>query len=311
MTLSNSAVITRARALRGVRGEIDDRVGSKADVVGSMVGLKLRAGRATQQLGVTYFVRNKLPKSEIAPRRRVPTRLRVGSAFVATDVVEWPLMAEQALPTATILFDGRLQGTLSCFGVSEAGTFGVTCAHCLTGVDGNPATPTAVAAYVNPPGQFVPVGQSVYLAYAPGTGGPSNFGYLDCGLFDLRDQVLAARAASGVKLELVTDTLNLIGHHLVGVSALNAPHSSGQRRNAQVIGVDANALGERCDLVLSVEPPGTFRGDSGMLWLTEHGQAAAIHARGEVMSGMHGSRLTTAMSAHRLPLALGVQLVIG
>jgi len=40
VTLSNSAVVARARVLRGVRGELDDLVGSKADVVGSMVGLR-------------------------------------------------------------------------------------------------------------------------------------------------------------------------------------------------------------------------------------------------------------------------------
>lgn len=38
------------------------------------------------------------------------------------------------------------------------------------------------------------------------------------------------------------------------------PGSAVQFRRAVAIGVDCDALGERCDVVLDVEPPGTFRG---------------------------------------------------
>ncbi|MBK7617587.1 MAG: hypothetical protein IPJ08_25120 [Burkholderiales bacterium] len=78
-----------------------------------------------------------------------------------------------------------------------------------------------------------------------------------------------------------------------------------------VVGVEAVAMGERCDVVLNVDPPGTFRGDSGILWITQDGRAAALHARGEVMAGVHGSRLTSAMSANRVGDSLGVQLLLG
>ena len=200
MTRSKRDATKLVKSLVALRHELDDRVGSKADVIGSMVGLKLQGGALTRQLGITYFVHEKLPKSELSPRRRVPTRLLIGDDVVTTDVVAWPRMAEQALPQGTILFDGRLQGTLSCFAVSQAGAFGVSCAHCMTGVDGNPATPTAVEAYSNPLGEFLPVGESVYLAYSPGIGVPGYFGYLDCGLFDLRDGILATRAAAGQAL---------------------------------------------------------------------------------------------------------------
>lgn len=301
----------RVKALLAFRGELDDRVGSKADVIGSMVGLKYQAGMLTSRLGITYFVREKIPITELSARQRVPIKLRVGGNVVTTDVVAWPRMAEQAMPQGTILFDGQLQGTLSCFGFSEAGVFGISCAHCLTGVDGNPATPTTVEAYANPPGQFLPVGQSLYLAYSPGAGVDGNFGYLDCGLFDLRDRILATRAKFGQALMVVDDIHSLVGSRLQGVSALNAPGSSGRQREAQVVGVEAVALGERCDVVLNVDPPGTFRGDSGILWLTAEGRAAAVHCRGEVMAGLQGSRLTTAMSAMRISGALGVRLVLG
>ncbi len=301
----------RVKALVALRPELDSRMGSNAGVIGSMIGVKLRAGLPTGQVGITYFVHEKLPISKLSPRQRVPARLRIGDDIVTTDVEAWPRMTEQMLPRGTILFDGRLQGTLSCFAMSKAGVFGVSCAHCLTGVDGNPATPTAVEAYANPPGQFLPVGESVYLAYSPGMGVPGNFGYLDCGLFNLRDKKLASRAYAGRMLDVVSNIYELIGCRVSGISALNAPHADGPQREAQVVGVEAQALGERCDVVLHVQPPGTFKGDSGMLWLTDDGRAAAIHARGQIMDGMQGSRRTTAMSTRRVIIALGVQLTLG
>lgn len=297
----------RILALRKIA---DDRVGSNTDILGSMIGLKFTAGKLTRRLGITYFVREKIPKLDLSPRQRIPAKLRIDDSQITTDVVLWPFMEEQILPNGTILFDGQLQGTLTCFGASPLGTFGISCVHCLTGIDGNPATPTKVSAYAGIPGQFPYVGQSIYLAYTPGMGILDNFGYLDCGLFDLRDEVLSQRAKSSQSIDVINDIHSLIGQKLFGISALFAPDSTSSMRKAIVIGVEATALGERCDLVLNVLPPGTFRGDSGMLWLTETGKAAAIHARGEIMAGLQGSLITTAMSAKRAAQALGVQLRI-
>lgn len=64
-------------------------------------------------------------------------------------------------------------------------------------------------------------------------------------------------------------------------------------------------------MVLQVQAPGTFHGDSGMLWLTQSGQAAAIHARGQAMPGLTGSPITTAMSAARAAGVLGVNVAAG
>jgi hypothetical protein len=243
VTNPKKSTTERVKDLLALRRELDDRMGSKVDVIGSMVGLKFQAGKLTKRLGITYFVREKIPKAELSPHQRVPTKPRVGDRRVTTDVLAWPPMIEQALPRGTILFDGRLQGTLSCFGVSDAGAFGVSCAHCLAGVDGNPATPTAIAAYANPPGQFLSVGQSVFSAYSPGPGIQGNFGYLDCGLFDLRDQILLARAMVGQAIHLVDDIHVLVGRNLVGVSALNAPSSNTSMREATVAGSGSRSFG--------------------------------------------------------------------
>lgn len=311
MSDSRRVNVKRIKSILALRMEADDRVGSKASILGSMIGLKVRANRLTEQLGITYFVHEKIPRQELSPQRRVPTNVRVRDTVVTTDVLEWPRMAEQSLPAGSIIYDGRLQGTLSCFAASRAGYFGVSCAHCLVGVDRNPATPTAIDVYSKADEQFRLAGKSVYLTYSPGQGISGDFGYLDCGLFDLRDKGLAKRAAKGQTLSIVRDIRTLIGRRLTGISTLNAPNSSGNQRQAIVLGVEAQALDERSDLVLSVEPPGTFVGDSGMLWMTDDGRVSAIHARGEVMPSLQGSRLTTAMSAKRISESLSVQLVLG
>ena len=302
----------QVKALMTMRAEVDDHVGSRTDVVGYMVGLKFKNGELTDQLGITYFVREKIPKSDLAPRKRVPAIVKVGNSVVTTDVMVWPRMVEQSfvLPDATIIYDQRMQGTLSCFAQNTVGFYGVSCAHCLAGADGNPATPTQVAAFSTVVHDWIAVGTSTYMAYSPGLGIENNFGYLDCGIFDLSQNSLVERAAKGNKLRVVNDLGSLVGQILVGMSALNTPAPTKWRR-AKVVAVESNALDERCDVILAMEPPGTFKGDSGMLWLTEDGRAAAIHARGEMMPALQGSSLTTAMSAKRVSLSLGVQLIMG
>lgn len=309
------AVTPAVAQLFAARAELEDRVGRRADIVGSMVGMKVRAGRVTDQPSMSFFVREKVDKADLNPKERIPSRLRWGEASIATDVLVWPRMVEQATqlgpPPASIISDGRTQGTLTCFGRSQFGRFGVSCAHCLVGADGNPATPSSVSLYDPMSRQFIAVGESLFLPFSPGPGLPGNFGYMDCGLFDLTDTGLAARAAASRPLPVVADVRALVGQFLYGLSPLKAPGQSGPQRIAKVIGAESVALGERSDLVLQVATPGTFHGDSGMLWLTQGGMAAAIHARGQEMAGMDGSPLTTAMSAARASKALGVSLLLG
>ncbi|MEJ8816203.1 hypothetical protein WKW77_34500 [Variovorax ureilyticus] len=301
----------RVKSVASLRAELDDRVGARADILGSMLGVKVRDGRATDQVGITYFVREKVPKAELSPRKRIPMSLRVGDQVVKTDVIAWPRMAEQALQAApTIVSDGRTQGTLSCFALSSRTLFGITCAHCLEGMDQNPATPTPVV-YYGAGNTWLPTGQSIYLAYSPGTAMSGDFGYLDCGLFELRDAVLAARARASKVIRVVVDLHSLVNQDVFGFSPLEPTGSSSPVRKARVLGVEAVAMGERCDVVLNVDPPGTFKGDSGILWITQDGRAAALHARGEIMAGMQGSRMTSAMSARRVSESLGSQLLVG
>jgi len=302
---------SRLHLLRAIRETADERIGEKADVIGSMLALKLVGGVPRRHLGITYFVREKIPLKHLSKRKRIPKQLTIGKTTFKTDVLEWPNMAQQSLKDASIIFDGKLQGTLTCFGHSDAGVFGVSCAHCLEGVDGNPATPTPVSMYSDDSGQFVDAGSSIYALFSPGPGRQDDFGYIDCGLFDIQERTLLGRANAASPLGVIEDEGSLIGKRLIATSALNAPNWPDHNRSAIVVGLHANALNERCDLVLQADAPGTFHGDSGMLWKTEDGQAAGIHARGEVMPAMVGSRLVTAMAAHRVASRLGVTLALG
>lgn len=300
----------RLAALTAAQSELQSRLVDRAGLVGSMVGVKLKRGQPTTTLGITFLVRRKVPSAELKPSARIPKRMKIGNETFSTDVIEWPAMTEQNLTHASIINDARTQGTLTCFARSPFGVYGLSCAHCLRGADGNPATPTPVAMYSPDVGRYLRAGDSLLAVYAAGPGLPGNFGYLDCGLFTLRDPSLMARANSAMPLAVVDDIRKLMNTRLVARSALDVQGFADRRRDAQVIGVNLDALDERCDVVLLASMPGTFQGDSGMLWRTSDGRAAAIHARGEVVPPGNGSRLVTAMSAHRASAALSVSLSV-
>jgi hypothetical protein len=285
----------------------------RAGVIGSMIGVKVRRGRALKRPTMTFLVREKVAVGDLAPEDRIPSRLVMEDGEeIETDVIVWPDMAHHGLEAARILTDTKRQGALTGFGRSQFGVFGVTCAHCLAGQDDNVATPTLIKMYgANPPG-YLPAGRSLTGAFSPGGGTPGNFGYLDCGLFTLTDDVLAARAENAVDVGVVDDLNEVLGQVLQGESPLNAPNwTGGGTRTATVLGVNAAAIDEYCDIVLQADDPGLFHGDSGLLWRTADGRAAAIHARGELAPSLQGSHLISGMSASRAAAMLQVTLLVG
>ncbi len=293
--------------LRSSRSEIFKRICDRPNVIGSMIGVKYRGGVRTNRLGLTVFVSEKIPKNDLDARARIPKTIQVAGNRIYTDVVTWRSMGEQALDRASILYDGYQQGTLTGFGRRGERTYGLSCAHCLAGQDRNPASPTAISMYSLDQGKYLDVGQSLFSVYSAGPGNAGDFGYIDCGLFSLTEDSMIERARRASPLESVRDLRDLIGQPLSATSSLHSPGYD-QVRHAQVIGIEFEAFHERCDVVLEVQSPGTFRGDSGMLWITPAGKAAAMHARGELMPPGKGSRLTTAMSVARAEQFLQIQL---
>ncbi len=309
MTPRTTALRRRIDLVADLRTELYRRFGSSSNVVGSMVGLKYRNGVPTPSVGMTFFVRKKRPEAELTGDELIPRSVRIGRSTITTDVMEWPIMEDQARRSGIIIYDQSTQGTLTCFGKSPLGRFGVSCGHCLTGLDKNPTTTTPVSFWDPQTAQFEAAGETVYVAYSPGTGTPGNFGFLDCGLFSITSPKLQAAFSKARPVAVVQNIRDLMKKQLVGISTLNAPGFPSPQRHATVVGVEIQHDTERSDLLLEVAPPGTFRGDSGMLWLTKQGQAAAVHARGEIVSS-GGSRNTAAMSARRIEEILGVSLLL-
>lgn len=301
------------RALLARRDELDDRVRSRSDnVVGSMVGIKLRNGEALRGVGITYFVREKVDLTNLAPRERIPKMLQVGDERFATDVMVWHPTERHALRDTRILMDNRTQGTMTAFAQSTSGLFGMSSGHCLLGPDLDASTPVVVSMDSTPsPNTWTQVGTSAMVLFIHGgevlLGGR---GYVDCGLFTLGEVTLQSRAKNS-KLLAIAPWMSLPGQTLYGVSTVLANSEDNHQRQAKVIGIQANALDDYCDVVLDAQAPGMRGGDSGMLWFTAKLQAAAIHCHGEVVHTGLGSRRITAMSAERAAAALGIQFRAG
>jgi len=299
--------------LLAARAQADDRIGSRADILGSMIGLKLVVGASTRRTGITYLVREKIPETELSPGKRIPRRLTIGGQRVTTDVIVWPHMVNQGLESADSLSDGVEKGTLTCFARHPLlGDLGIACGHCLLGTDGNAATPTSIR--MRSSGGWEMAGNTLYVIFSPGAStSTGSFGYLDCGLFTLDDITLQVRAKNAKPLPMVTDDQSLWGERVRARSGFDSlgVASPSRDRSAVVFGLFAVALGYRYDFVLHADGMGTFPGDSGMLWMTAEGKAAILHTNGELMPehASSGSLVVTGMSARRAADLLGVSLL--
>lgn len=302
---------TEITRLRKARCEALQRLEKLPNLVGSMIGLKFRSNVRTNGLGLTLFVSEKVPESEIAPRHRIPRTIKTSAGILKTDVLVWRSMVEQSLQQSSLMYDGSQQGTLTCFGLRDDRAFGVSCAHCLAGIDRNPATPTNVDMWDEQNRQWLKAGKSLYSVYSAGPGEIGNFGYIDCGIFSLRDDDLILRAKSAQRLQTVTNLYDLFDQQLTGRSSLNPQGANDPIRHAYVIGIEQETVDGNCDVVLEVVKPGTFKGDSGMLWFTSDGKAAAIHTRGDNAPHGQGSLYVTAMSAARAAGYLQISLAYG
>lgn len=295
-------------SLKLYRDQADDRVGNSCDIVGSMIGVKIRRGVTQPRLCMTYFVREKIPAAELSPKARIPSRMTVSGNTISTDVLVWPNMKMHGLQSDLFIRDGFTQGTLTAFAESPYGLWGLSCGHCLLGADQNPNTKTQITMFDRSIKNFIPAGVTGITLFV--SGGPvvcGSRGFLDCGLFTLEEPSLTMRAKTAAPLSVI-NVEELLGKRLIGNSVLNSSNHPNSLRTAEVIGVNKYGIDDYCDVVLKADPPGMFHGDSGMLWLTSDAHAAAIHARGEITNNGNGSILISAMSARRATEALNITL---
>ncbi|EJE48786.1 hypothetical protein PMI14_06787 [Acidovorax sp. CF316] len=275
-----------------------------------MIGMKIRADEPVARPCLTYFVKEKIPLEELPPRARIPSRLVLSGTSIPTDVIVWPKMEMHDLSRGKFIRDGFTQGVLTAFAESRYGRWGLSCGHCMLGPDQKPYTHADIEMHDHASGNFVSAGPTAQTYFSPGGSLISGArGYIDCGLFALVDEKLRARAETALPLDTV-DLASTAYQRLTGESVMAIGEVIGGKRSGLVIGIDQFGIDDYSDIVLKVDLPGLIVGDSGMLWLTSDGRAAAIHCRGEIVKRGNGSILVTAMSAQRASEVLGVTLLM-
>ena len=291
--------------LRHVRREAIGAIpgwGTDPNIIGSMLAAKVKDGRLTRKVGITVLVQEKFTEQFLGPTRMIPGVLHIDGEDFTTDVLQiGPLQAQTLFPPDPLLtFDGFETGTLSCFARSPYGDFGVTCAHTIAGEDRNPHSPAPIRIWSSAASQYVPVGGSGFAVSAPGNGMSGDFGFSDAALFSLEHPELAFRASQLSVVNVATVPPNT---RLWGLGAMKG------RRTGVVLGVDVQVGNMLVDVLIRADPPGTYRGDSGMMWRTATGECVAIHAYGENLGPGAGSRQTAAMFAERAADQLGVSFL--
>lgn len=289
-------------ALRGARRQLHRKLGRLPNVLGTGLGIKRRAGRITDRLALVVYVADKLAPSLLAQDALVPKFVRHRGRRIPTDVIQINRIRRELGSAPYALSDAATRGLLSAFARGEDDLlFGVSCAHCLAGADGNPHTTTSVGVWDSGTGRFEAAGESVFAVEAPGFGLPGNYGFSDAGLLMLDHIELLERANS-------SPTLPVLERPARGMAVYAQAYAADLSGTIDAIEVDVENL--RTDMVIRIDGAGTHPGYSGMLWRTGSGQAVGIHAYGAEIDATSGrSRYSLAMSARRAAHQLQVEFL--
>ena len=164
--------------IRKLRKKAEEQLFKLPNVIGSMIGLKMKSGKVTKKIGLTIFVSQKVPSKQLDPREQILTRVIVNGRPVSTDVFEIRSLRPQAkiFPDHPLsVSDGLQIGVVSSFCRSPYGVFGLTCAHVVGGPDKNPVTPDPVEIGSAPPKpQYIQVGKTLCAFVGSGCGIPGN-----------------------------------------------------------------------------------------------------------------------------------------
>lgn len=272
------------------------------NVVGTGLGIKRRNGVAVERTAIVVFVASKMSKDSLPPKTRVPQFILCEERRIPTDVVEIRRVRLEFGGAPYALTDSETNGTLSAFAQGDDQVFhGVSCAHCLTGEDGDPYASSVIKVWDTTRERFADAGRSGYVVDSPGFGLPANYGFSDIGLFQLEHPALVQRASNAPILPVLTNPrrgMRVFGQTLTATLT------------GTIDAVEATVDNLDIDIVIRVEGPGTRRGFSGMLWRTESGQAVGVHTWGADFDNQEdsGSRFSLAMAARRVEHQLQVRL---
>jgi hypothetical protein len=290
--------------IRDHRSELVRKIRLLPNVRGTMIGLRLQKGDTTDEVCISVLVDSKKTLDELPKDARIPRSIRVGGKTIPVDVVKIGAMRMQSNafpdPGPIGISVETSTGTMGAFCVSPNGVFGMTCAHVLGTTGASPSGAQIVKGWSSIMKTWIPMGRTLFSVSGPGSGVHGDFGFADAGLTTLEHPELIARAHSARPISVSSCNLGTIVHGDGAVCGV---------RHGQVVGIEKALDDSWADAVIQVSEPGTFSGDSGMLWKDGNGSAAAIHAFGESNGEGAGSRLTTAMYASRAAIKLGVKLL--
>ena len=293
--------------LRSAKQKVQDRVAGHPNVIGWMIGAKVKGGAVTKADGITVLVSRKVPLADLDASEQIPATVTVGKKRIRIDVLQTGPLRKQsgtAFPAGSGLpiSDGVETGTLSCLCRSSYGVFGLSCAHVLGGPDRDPTTASPIEVWSPTLSHYETAGFSALAVAGPGTGTHGQYGFVDAGIFTLSNGELAARARAAPALAVAGSVY--LRQALTGRGAASA-----EPRSGQIIGIETTVESILTDLFIQAGGSGTFPGDSGLLWLNDAQEAVAIHAYGEQRPPGVGSAKTAAMMASRAAEVLAVELL--
>jgi hypothetical protein len=269
-----------------------------------MIGPRISGDKVDPtEICLTILVDRKVPPDALRMGHKLPRRLRYDGVKVPVDVVEIGRMEPQASklfpipgPLALELAE-HSRGTIGALCNVGGKCFALTCGHVIP----NGAFGAPTACFSTETKSWIPIGVSSVRITKAGSGMLGD-GYVDVGLIDITHTELIARASHASFIQSVDA---YIGQRLVANDAVMG------KRYGEVTGlhmqINDPTMGSLvCDIVVAVQPPGTYRGDSGMLWKDEAGSAVAIHGFGEPPGPSSGSARTAAMLARRAQAQLAI-----
>lgn len=291
---------TSLARLRRARSAHYDRLSRLPNVVGTGIGVKRRNGERDGQSALIIFVDRKVPLEEISARRRIPRFVIQDGERISTDVVEINGIRPELGPAPYFLTDRATKGVVAALGRSGNDYFMVSCAHCLTGEDGDPLSVSPIAIWDSVTSAYVEAGQTVYAIRSPGFGVPGNFGFSDVGFALIAHPALIARARMAQPLSVLATP------RVTMAVAAQGPHGP---MHGAIDGVDVILLGRRTDYLILNEGAGSFPGCSGMMWRNSAGHAIGMHSYGAHFLPSGGSRYSLAMAARRIAGQLDLSLL--
>jgi len=296
---------TKAKAsleqLRKIRTREADRLNGFDNVVGTGLGQKKTKDKYTSAAAIVVYVSNKLSTQECG-KHKIPETLKLGNIVVETDVIELTNIHNQHGEPPYFCSDDYQQGTVTALCVKKPGkVYGATCTHCLTGEDDDPYTPDKIYLASQYDEDFSYIGMSDENPLDNnGFGLPGDYGFLDASLFTVEDNALKA------KVDLFSTPMRFWNYPRKGTRVFLSL-SKGRKVTGTINAVESITDDFFVDVLIDIDYPGTFKGDSGGLWRTANGNAVAVHCKGAGAHTSGGSSYSLCMYAHRMQRELGVE----